>query len=458
MTRPTSRFGTVALTTVTALALVLPASAIAITDGDKLDERSETTWRVLPDEGVVHVSTTATLTNQRKPGAWRRVPCKGGKRGVCKERTRYYFDRWETIWISNAATGLVFDGKDLTSEFTDVVGTGSRYTVSFPRIDYKQKQQVTIDYDLPSVEAGIEEPTRIEEAYIHLCWYGEDTDGGTVKAFLPPGFEPIANYYDAPKVEQGPGGVVLSKPTTKGNPAEFFACTEAIAPDRYEYTHLTGDDDQGLITVAAWPGDDPWASRTIAEAEMARPWLETQLGSTLPVSSLTLREVSTQGRRRGGADLWPIDGAIGISEAVTEAGAISVPLARLWFSPSAVAEPWLAEGLAVWAGHAAIGSGCPEPVVPEDGVTDLGEWVTAGPLDDLPTWDRSRYQSAVTCQIVQTAADAIGSEAMTAVLAELLASPTPVGVTDWLVEVAVASEGETVDAIRAVIGEAGLSD
>ena len=53
MTRPTSRFGTVALTTVTALALALPASAIAITDGDKLDERSETTWRVLPDAGVV---------------------------------------------------------------------------------------------------------------------------------------------------------------------------------------------------------------------------------------------------------------------------------------------------------------------------------------------------------------------------------------------------------------------
>ena len=106
----------------------------------------------------------------------------------------------------------------------------------------------------------------------------------------------------------------------------------------------------------------------------------------------------------------------------------------------------------MWAGHAAIGSGCPEPVVPEDGVTDPRRVVSVGPLDDLPTWDRSRYQSAVTCQIVQTAADAIGSEAMTAVLAELLASPTPVGVTDWLVEVAVASDGETVDAIRAVIG------
>lgn len=457
MHRHTRRSALASLAAILGLILAVPASTLAAGDGDELDERANTTWRVLPDERVAHVSSTATLTNKRKPGGWHRVPCKGGKRGICKERTRYYFDHWGTIWVSDAATGLAFGGKGVTGAFTDVSGSGSRYTVSFPRIWYKQRQQVTIDYDLPSVEVGIDAPTRIEEAYIHLCWYGENADGGMVKVNLPPGFEPVAHHYGAPEVQQGPDSVILSRPTTKGNPAEFFVCTEAIAPDQYEYTYLTGDDGQGLVTIAAWPGDDAWAGRMIAEAEAARPWLETQLGSALPVSSLTIREVSTQGRRRGGADLWPIDGVIGISEAVDQPGAVSVPLARLWFGPSRVRDPWLAEGLAMWAGHAAVGSTCPSPIVPEDGIAELDEWVTAGPIDDLPTWDRARYQSAVTCQIVETAADAVGSEAMTAILAELIASPSPVGTTDWLVEVAVASDAETVDELRAGIAEAGLT-
>ena len=62
----------------------------------------------------------------------------------------------------------------------------------------------------------------------------------------------------------------------------------------------------------------------------------------------------------------------------------------------------------------------------------------------------------MACEIVQTAADAIGTGAMTAIVAELLASPTPVGATDWLVEVAVASDAQTVDVLRSRIAEAGF--
>ncbi len=302
-------------------------------------------------------------------------------------------------------------------------------------------------------------PTRIEDAYIHFCWYGEDADTGSVKAILPPGFEPIANYYAQPRTEQTPDGVVLSSPKGTGNPAEFFVCTEAVDPDRYAYTYLAGDDGRGLVTIAAWPADGTWAGHMISEAEMARPWLEEHLGGTMPLASLTVREVSTQGRRRGGADLVPVDGVVGISEAATDPGVLSVPLARTWLDPGAVSEPWLAEGLAMWTGHAAVGSTCPEPIVPqaflaepalpgadatEVDIPDLSDWVVPGPIDDEPSWDRSRYQSALTCGIVEAAAESIGEEAMTAIIADLLTSPGPVSATDWLVAVAVASDTDTV--------------
>ena len=449
---------------IASLVLALPGSGLAATDGDKLDERASTTWRILPAEGVAHVATTATLTNKQKPGGWHRVPCTGGKRGVCKERTRYYFDHWGTIWVSNQALDLAFGGPGVTGEFTDVSGSGSRYTVRFPRLHYKKKQQVTIDYELPSVAAGVHEPTRIEDAYIHFCWYGEDVDGGTVKAILPPGFQPISNDYGQPRVEQTADGVVLSSPSAKGNPAEFFVCTEAVAPDRYEYTYLTSDDGNGLVTIAAWPADAAWAARMIGEATTARPWLEEQLGSPLPVRSLTVREVATQGARGVDAEPVPVDGVIGVSEAAREPGVLSVPMARTWFGPQAVRDPWLAEGLAAWSGLAAVGAGCPAPAAPEPATEAaaetappvLGDWVVPGRNDGQPMWDRFIHQSAVACEIVQTAADAIGTGAMTAIVAELLASPTPVGATDWLVEVAVASDAETVDVLRSRIAEAGF--
>ena len=458
------RAALVLMAAIASLVLALPGSGLAATDGDTLDERASTTWHILPAEGVVHVATIATLTNKQKPGGWHRVPCTGGKRGVCKERTRYYFDHWGTIWISDQAVDLAFGGPGVTDEFTDVSGSGSRYTVRFPRLHYNKKQQVTVDYDLPSAAAGVHEPTRIEDAYLHFCWYGEDADSGMVRAILPPGFQPISNDYGQPRVEQTADGVVLSSPSAKGNPAEFFVCTEAVAPDRYVNTYLAGDDGNGLVTIAAWPADTAWADRMIGEAKTARPWLEQQLGSPLPVGSLTVREVGTQGTRGVDAELAPVDGIIGVSEAARELGVLSVPMARTWFGPQAVRDPWLAEGLAAWSGLAAVGARCPVAAVTEPATAAaaetttpvLSDWVVPGRNDGQPMWDHFVHQSAVACEIVQAAADAIGTEMMTAIVAELLTSPTPVGATDWLVEVAVASDADTVGVLRARIAEAGF--
>ncbi len=63
----------------------------------------------------------------------------------------------------------------------------------------------------------------------------------------------------------------------------------------------------------------------------------------------------------------------------------------------------------------------------------------------------------MTCGIVEDAADAVGADVMTGIIARLLASETAVGAADWLVELALASDADTVAGIRESISAAGIT-
>ncbi len=372
------------------------------------------------------------------------------------------------------AQGTYFSGKGVTSQAVDSdEDTWAEYMVGYPRLWYKQTQEFSFGFDLPSLAPGEVGFARVEDAYVYLCWYGHGADRGTVRAILPPGFEPITREGQQPTVEPSADGVVMTAPAGK-DPSLYYACTEAFQPDRYETTRLGGGDGQGLVTVAAWPGGTAWTSYVVDEVKTARPWLEEQLRMPLPLGELTFREVSTQGRLSSlMSDRMPRDGVIGIVEDDLVSGVVAERLARTWFGADHISDPWLAEGLAMWAGRTAVGLGCPvpmigdagptEPLVTEDGAVGpempgLDAWIEPV-LGESPfaDWQRSRYQSAVTCGIVETAAEAIGTDAMSDIIAGLLGSPPPAGAADWLLEIALASDAETLEAIRTSIAEAGIT-
>lgn len=81
------------------------------------------------------------------------------------------------------------------------------------------------------------------------------------------------------------------------------------------------------------------------------------------------------------------------------------------------------------------------------------------PRDGLAgrAWQRSRYQSAVTCGLVEAAAGVVGVDVMTDIIARMLVSETTVGAADWLVGLALASDADTVAAISESISEAGIT-
>lgn len=431
---PACRPHAAAILTTTALILSLTLSAPAAADTDQLDERSATTYTVLPADKVVRVKADVTLIARKKPTV-RVGPCKNDRSRRCRITTNYYWKRWTEIWIPAGATNLRFSGRGVKSRPVRETGDGTGYEVTFPRLDFKEKQAFSVSYDLPAGDRETNAPTRVGDAYAHFCWYGPYTDTGSVRAVLPPSWESVSNG-SQPKVTSSATSTTLQAPGKK-NPGAFFACTEAFNPQAMARAYVLSPGGS-LVTVDGWPDDALWTTLMLDEIEVTLPHLEELIGSPLPLSEVVLREASTQALGWGGGDLVPRDGVIRITEDMTAPGLATNRLARAWFNQSAIADPWLREALSLWSAFSILEMGCPEPTTsPGAGLLSLSEWMTPESAGDAYEQALANDQAAAACGIVEEVAQAIGPERMTDVIVSLLAGPQPADRRDWLTAVEV---------------------
>lgn len=445
------RSGALIGSVVLALGLAAGSSAPALASlDDKLTERSVTTYHLLPDEGRVHVDSVVTLTNKTKPTT-RRGPCKN-KKGTCTIKTRYYFTGWGKFWTPVDAANVRIGGPKATALPAEMVGDGLGYGVTFPRLWNKKgaKQRVTIAFDVPAgtVETT-DRPTRVEEAYAFFCWWGMASDTGTTKAVLPAGWEALTDGDVV--VEMRPDATVVTA-ASKANPTAFIDCMEAYHPAGLERTYVTGTDGRSLVVVEAWPGHDAWADDMASVATEALTNLESLLGTPMPPGELRFREASNQAREHTWADARPIGGVVGISEHVGADGYVPAILARTWIDPTHFTDTWLGEGIALWLGaQANTSTDCPAAAEhPGPGTADLDDWQPDQSDSPVRSW-----QSATACQLVETGAEIMGTEAMLELVRELIEAPVPVGTGHWLAGVS-RELPEGLDRLAAALDEAGV--
>lgn len=412
-----------------ALALGTVASVLAAPDGDDLVERADTTYRVLPEEGVIHVESSLLLTNKSKPVV-SRGPCKNGK-GTCKITTRYYFETWNAWWTPSNALNASISGPKVKAQPVQEVGGGLAHAIAYPKLWNKKgaKQRASFSFDIPAGTVGsTDDPTRIEDGYAYFCYWGMAGDTGTTRAILPVGWEPVGRRDDV-AVEHTRDGVVL-RSKVKRQPSDFIHCLEAVDVDRLDKTYVTGEAGKSLVVIEAWPADKAWAEDMRQVATEALPSLEALLGTPMPAGELRVREVAWQSRRYAYADQRPTDGVLGMRE---DADARHLPsrLGSMWLDPGQISDPWLAEGLADWlATQVATEISCSIAAEhPGPGAPDLDAWaeVTNSELVELGNW-----QSATACALVDTAAEIIGPDRMVELVVELIEAPVPVGTSHWL--------------------------
>ena len=435
-----------------ALALGMLGAAPVVADDDDLFERVDTTYRLLPDQGVIHVDSALTLTNKSKPST-RREPCKNG-RATCTIKTRYYFDRWNAWWTPLNALDATVSGAKVKAQPASEYGDGLAYGITYPKLWNKKgaKQKASFSFDVPAGTVGSADgPARIEDGYAYFCYWGMAGDTGTTRAILPPGWEPVGRRDDV-VAERTTGGVVL-RAKSKKDPFDFIHCVEAVDPDRLERTYVTGEAGKSLVAIESWPTDPNWAEGMRRIAAEALPNLEAMLGTTMPGGEMRVREVATQSRRYTYGDDRPTDGVLGMDEDA-DPRLLAGRLARAWIDPARFVDPWLSEGLAQWlATQAAADIPCgdagqhPGPDAP-----DLDAWVavTSSELVDLGNW-----QSKTACNLMDTAAEIIGPERMVELILELIDAPVPVGTSHWLAGIS-RDLPEGLDDLVAALDAAGV--
>jgi len=417
------------LTLVLALGALSAAPVMASND-DLLAERTDTTYRLLPDEQVIRVNSTVTLTNKSKPTV-RTGPCKNGK-GRCKITTRYYFHGWNAFWTPLTAQDVQIGGPNVKALPAEEVGGGLSYAITYPKLWNKKgaKQKANISFDVPAgTVATTDAPTRIEDGYAHFCWWGMVGDTGTTKLILPPGWVPVTPAAGV-AVERSPDGIVM-RAKNKKNPTAFVDCFEAVNLDRFEQTYVTGADGKSLVVVEAWPGDEAWANDMTEVAVEALPKLETMLGTPLPLGEVRVREVATQSREFLVGDLRPTDGVLSMAEDADADALLPERLARSWFDPEQFRDPWLSEGLALWlATQTSASRACADTVEhPGPDAPDLDAWTEPTSYDVLAL---HQWQRVTACHLIESGAEVIGDAAMIELITELIAAPVPVGTSHWL--------------------------
>jgi hypothetical protein len=389
------------------VAVLAPTAAVA--EPGNLRETTESTYTLRPDESDVGVVHRITLTNERRKGkikAWGpiRIPAEAEQPQIS----------------SNASAIQAVD--------SDAIGTTN--ILEIVPIKPRQKRTVKVSYDVASVPPGLPLTTRITPDYARFCWWGVGAENGSVQARIPAGWTTDTTLA-AVRVTPVEGWTVLEKPRSV-LPGDFYACTDAFRDGTEHRVYVLGPSEQ-LITIDAWLLDPEWREVMSRAVAIDLPALETLIGPPLPYPELRLQEVARSMPLHTRGDLRPESATLYIDEDLDDPAVATVALARTWFNPTTIAEPWLEQGLALWAGSAAVEQRCPEVGdAPIDPPPDLANWQSVTPAQTATDRLILAWQSAVACTIIEEAAVALGPLAMTQITTTLLGRPEPADRFAWL--------------------------
>ena len=226
-------------------------------------------------------------------------------------KTSYYFKGWSSITVPSEALDLVFSGNGVKGKIISGDGTTDGYSVRFPRLMFKQTQQVKVAYDVPAGGPRSDLPTRLSDAYARFCWHGAYTDSGSVTAIVPAGLETVT----APgKVATSlRNGSTILEAGGGGTPGDFYACTDVFDTQRLVRTDLAGPAGQ-IVTIESWPDDPdrPAAMATVVSEQL--PALERVIGSAMPLEAVTIRQVARRAPFGLASDLDPGRSTLAIDE------------------------------------------------------------------------------------------------------------------------------------------------
>ena len=409
-----------AVVALVAASLLGPAGASPILAAeDELSLASTSSYSLVPEKGLVHVTVDVTATNN-KPDLVQQTP--SGTR-----TTRYFYDA-AAIAVHAEATEIRASAgnRSLTTKVTTEDGY-ARVQVNFRGdLQYKQSTGFRVDYDLPGGAPRSDSDIRVGSAFATFyAWsFG---DRGDVSIVIPAGFE-VETSGDT-VAETVKDGVTTLTASGIADPNEWYAVVVADRRDSLTRDRLDLEGGEHVV-VRAWPEDVEWRTRVRDLLRLGLPILVEKIGLDWPVEGdIEVAEVHTPLLEGYAGVFYTNEGRIEISEDLDELTIVH-EASHAWFNPNLWVGRWINEGFAdEYASRVldeiSVGGLRPDTVSPSsDGAIELNLWTHPGRIADDETDQREHFGYEASWTVVRTMLDEIGEESMRAVLAAAHAEQT----------------------------------
>ncbi len=396
-----------------AVALLGPVgTSPALAADDALSLASTSSYALVPEEGLVHVTVDVTATNN-KANLVQQIP--GGTR-----TTRYIYDAAAIAVHAEATDIRASAGKrTLTTRITAEDG----YTVVQVNfrgdLQYKQSTGFRVDYDLPGGLPRSDSDIRVGSAFATFyAWaFG---DRGDVSIVIPAGFE--VETSGSTVAESVKDGVTTLTAAGITDPNEWYAVIVANRHDSLTRDRLDLEGGENVV-IRAWPEDDEWRTRVRDLLRLGLPVLVEKIGLDWPVEGdIEVAEVHTPLLEGYAGVFYTDEDRIEISEDLDELTIVH-EASHAWFNSNLWVGRWINEGFAdEYAARVlddvSVGGLRPDTVSPtSDGALDLNLWVHPGRIADDETDQREHFGYEASWTVIRTLLDEIGEESMRAVLA-----------------------------------------
>ncbi|MGI9648643.1 MAG: hypothetical protein ACR2OI_09010 [Acidimicrobiia bacterium] len=312
-------------------ALVLDAHPAAADEG--LSLRSETTYLLSPEDGVVSVEAEYTLENTTP-------------NQVSGNRITQFFYESIQIPLPETAEAVIAesDGRELEVGIGEFEGFPVADIKLRKKLWYRQTQTVTVHYDIPSEPPRSEALVRVNTAYAAFPAFGfGDVGEVTVRVVLPRDFE-IEVWGSNLARTRGEDDMAVYVAADIANPDEWFAFITARRDTGLASTRAVVDDYAAVIRF--WPDDQRWASFVETQFVDRVPLMADLIGLEWPLTG-DLEVIETISPNLYGYAGWFIldENLIEIDESL-DAHVILHEFAHAWFHRDNYRHRWLSEGLA----------------------------------------------------------------------------------------------------------------
>lgn len=393
------------LATVLAVSTITAGPAAA---DDGLVIASSTVFRVVPDEALIEVEATYTVTNTTPD------------RTTASQVIQYYYDRL-TIPVPASATDVRArrsDGRRLDVSIDDTADLflARALDVSFGEsVFYLQSTTFTVSYVLASGEArDTASAIRVNPAYVVFnAWGLGDADAVDVRVEIPIEYDVTISGSDHTVSREGPLGIYEA--TDIADP-EGFSLFIVARNDEALARRSVAIGGGKTVELRYWPGDEEWADFVTAELDGGLDRLAELIGITFPDDGLEILQ-SVDPTLLGYAGWYiPDRERIEVSEEL-DAEVLLHELSHAWFNGELFTERWIIEGLAQeFASYAATPAGNdvsrpPGPRTTSRYRVDLNRWRTPRSIDEQ-TRGVDRYGYDTSWFVMRQLSDEIGTEGL----------------------------------------------